>query len=64
MKQLTLIIGIVFLLLSAPNIQAQKFSGLDKSPMDVASYPSIHDDQNTQIKIIYSKAPVKRKIFK
>jgi hypothetical protein len=29
--------------------------------MDVASYPSIHDDQNTQIKIIYSRPQLKER---
>jgi hypothetical protein len=59
MKKLTLITTILFLVLFSFNMQSQKFSGLDKSPMDVASYPSIHDDPDTQIKIIYSRPQLK-----
>ena len=41
------------------NVNAQKFDGLDKSPIDIASYPSIHDDSNTKVKVIYSRPQLK-----
>lgn len=60
MKKLTLVPSLVLLfILISCNMQGQKFSKLDKSPMDIASYPSIHDDSNTQIKIIYSRPQLK-----
>lgn len=49
----------VLLILLSFSVQGQKFSGLDKSPLDIASYPSIHDDSNTQIKVIYSRPQLK-----
>ena len=52
-------ITIVFMMLLTMNINAQKFEGLDKSPMDIASYPSIHDDSNTRVKVIYSRPQLK-----
>jgi len=59
MKKLKLITVIIVMTLFSLNMQSQKFSSLDKSPMDVASYPSIHDDPNTQIKVIYSRPQLK-----
>ncbi len=60
MKKLTLVPSLVLLfILISCNIQGQMFSKLDKSPMDITSYPSIHDDSNTQIKIIYSRPQLK-----
>ena len=59
MKKLTLLTSILFLTLLSTKMQSQKFSALDKSPMDVASFPSIHDDHNTQVKVIYSRPQLK-----
>lgn len=59
MKKLTLLTSILFLALFSTKMQSQKFSSLDKSPMDVSSYPSIHDDHNTQLKVIYSRPQLK-----
>jgi hypothetical protein len=36
-------------------MEAQKFSGLDKSPMDAASFPTNYKDSNKAIKVIYSR---------
>ncbi len=57
MKEMTYlkVILLVFFMLTIFSTNAQKFDGLDKSPMDVASYPSIHDDSNTIIKVVYSR---------
>ena len=37
------------------NINAQKFSKLDKSPMDAASYPSDYKISDKLVKIVYSR---------
>ena len=38
---------------------AQKFPSLDKSPMDIAAYPSSHNISDKEIKIIYSRPQLK-----
>ena len=48
-----------FLFLFAVQANAQKFSDLDKSPMDVASYPSDYKEANKLIKIQYSRPQLK-----
>lgn len=52
-----LILGIVMLL--GGTINAQKFPGLDKSPMDAASYPTNWRDSNKLIKVVYSRPQLK-----
>lgn len=61
MKKLSVLstVFLIFILISNFEVSAQKFNGLDKSPMDVASYPSIHDDSNTIIKVVYSRPQLK-----
>ena len=39
--------------------QAQKFSGLDKSPADIATYPSSYQVADKAIKIVYSRPQLK-----
>ena len=39
--------------------QAQKFSGLDKSPADIATYPSSYRVADKAVKIIYSRPQLK-----
>jgi len=41
------------------NMDAQKFSDLDKSPMDIAAYPSNYRESNKLIKIAYSRPQLK-----
>lgn len=48
-----------FLFLFAVQANAQKFSDLDKSPMDVASFPTSYKDANKLIKIQYSRPQLK-----
>lgn len=48
-------ITFAFLMLISANTNAQDFPGLDKSPMDAASYPTSYKDSNKLIKIIYSR---------
>ncbi|MDX1462018.1 MAG: DUF2911 domain-containing protein [Marinirhabdus sp.] len=40
-------------------MDAQKFSDLDKSPMDVASYPNNYRESNKLVKIAYSRPQLK-----
>ena len=63
MRKRTLItsIAFVFTLLLCTNLQAQKFSSLDKSPMDVAAFPSDYKDSNKLIKIAYSRPQLKER---
>lgn len=50
---------IALALLFTVNMDAQKFSGLDKSPMDVASYPSSYKESNKLVKVAYSRPQLK-----
>jgi len=43
------------------NMQAQKFSSLDKSPLDIASYPSIYKNSDKEMKVIYSRPQLKNR---
>ena len=67
MKNKMIISSIVFslMMLFGNQVQAQKFSPLDKSPLDAASYPSSYKESNKQIKIVYSRPQLKgRKVSK
>ena len=48
MKKRTLItsLSILFIFFMSTQMQAQKFSDLDVSPMDAASYPNDYKDAN------------------
>jgi len=61
MKNSTLFmsIALVFIMLLSTSVHAQQFSGLDKSPMDAASFPSSYKDSNKLIKIVYSRPQLK-----
>jgi hypothetical protein len=61
MKKSTLFttIAFAFMMLFSFNANAQKFSGLDKSPMDAASYPSDYKVSDKQVKIVYSRPQLK-----
>ena len=37
------------------DLAAQKFSSMDKSPLDVAAYPSSHREANKLVKVTYSR---------
>jgi hypothetical protein len=41
------------------HIVAQEFSGLDKSPMDMASYPSDYKNSDKAVRVIYSRPQLK-----
>lgn len=61
MKNSTFItaIAFVFMMLLSTNLQAQKFSGLDKSPLDVTMYPSSNKVPNKLVKVVYSRPQLK-----
>lgn len=61
MKTIRLISTMAFAvaLLLSFNAEAQKFSDLDKSPMDAASFPSSYKESNKLIKIVYSRPQLK-----
>ena len=44
----------VITLISSPQITAQEFKGLDKSPMDMAAFPSSYRVSDKIVKVIYS----------
>ncbi len=48
-----------FALLTTNNVEAQKFSDLDVSPMDLASHPADYKEANKLIKIVYSRPQLK-----
>ena len=52
-------IAFAFIILLSTNVNAQDFSGLDKSPMDVASFPSSYKNPYKLIKVIYSRPQLK-----
>lgn len=47
------------IMLFAFQVDAQEFKGLDKSPMDVASFPSDYRDSNKLVKVEYSRPYLK-----
>ncbi|TGV01195.1 DUF2911 domain-containing protein [Flavivirga rizhaonensis] len=61
MKKSTCItsIAFAFIMLLSANVGAQKFSKLDKSPMDAAAFPTNYKDANKLIKIVYSRPQLK-----
>jgi len=61
MKKLTTIstLFFAFIMVLSTNIYAQEFKELDKSPLDIASYPVDYKDANKQMKIIYSRPQLK-----
>ena len=57
MKKLALPVLFAFAMLFATNATAQKFPGLDKSPLDLASFPNRGADK--AIKVFYSRPQLK-----
>lgn len=45
----------VITLISSPQLTAQNFKGLDKSPMDVAAFPSSYKISDKIVKVTYSR---------
>lgn len=60
MKQkLIFFFALALTVMISDSLYAQKFSDLDKSPMDVASYPSSYRVSDKAIKIAYSRPQLK-----
>ncbi|MCK5815706.1 MAG: DUF2911 domain-containing protein [Flavobacteriaceae bacterium] len=59
MKKIVCISSFALLMLFSLNLNAQKFSSLDKSPMDAASFPSSYKTPEKIIKIVYSRPQLK-----
>ena len=61
MKTSTFITSVAFgiTMLLSSNVNAQKFPDLDKSPMDMASYPNDYKDPAKLVRIIYSRPQLK-----
>jgi len=59
MKKLVTLITLIFALIFTVEATAQKFDGLDKSPMDMATYPLGHQDAKKTVRVIYSRPQLK-----
>ena len=61
MKKSTVIstIAFAFIMLLSLNINAQKFAKLDKSPLDIATFPASYKNSDKQIKVTYSRPQLK-----
>lgn len=59
MKKLLTLATLVFALVFSTEANAQKFSGLDKSPADIAAYPSSYKISNKVIRVTYSRPQLK-----
>lgn len=59
MKKLFTLTAMVFALVFTNEISAQEFSGLDKSPADIASYPSSGQVPEKKVRVIYSRPQLK-----
>lgn len=54
-------IACAFVMVFTTTLSAQEFSGLNKSPMDAASFPSDYKDANKSIKVIYSRPQLNKR---
>ncbi|RKN79870.1 DUF2911 domain-containing protein [Ulvibacterium marinum] len=59
MKKLCSLALLVLAIVFSSEALAQKFDGLDKSPMDMAAYPSSYRVSDKAIRIIYSRPQLK-----
>ncbi|MEM9142247.1 MAG: DUF2911 domain-containing protein [Bacteroidota bacterium] len=59
MKNVFPLILLIVLLSLSEEARAQKFDGLDRSPMDMTAYPSSHRESDKAIRIIYSRPQLK-----
>lgn len=59
MKKFGFISFLTLLMLFSVNTNAQKFSGLDKSPMDAAAFPSSYKISEKLIKVTYGRPQLK-----
>ncbi|WP_318342811.1 DUF2911 domain-containing protein [Flagellimonas baculiformis] len=59
MKNLFLLTFFAFAMVFSTEATAQKFSGLDKSPLDIASYPASYKEADKSVRVIYSRPQLK-----
>lgn len=59
MKNLFTITLMIIALAFSSTVHAQKFSGLDKSPADIASYPSDYKVSQKSMRVTYSRPQLK-----
>lgn len=59
MKKLLVLTTFIFAMVFTTTANAQKFSGLDKSPMDMASFPSDYKISEKVVKIAYGRPQLK-----
>jgi len=59
MKKLFAISSLMMALVFTTTTSAQKFSGLDKSPMDMATYPSSYKVSDKSVRVTYSRPQLK-----
>ncbi len=62
MKNLFALSVLVLTLVFSTDATAQKFSGLDKSPADIASQPSSYKISKKNIRVIYSRPQLKGRV--
>ena len=59
MKNVFLLAFLTLTLAFTTKATAQKFSGLDKSPADIASYPASYRESDKAVRVIYSRPQLK-----
>ena len=59
MKNILTLSFIALAMIFTTNTQAQEFSGLDKSPLDIASFPSSYRVSDKAVRITYSRPQLK-----
>ncbi|UJH66692.1 DUF2911 domain-containing protein [Allomuricauda sp. SCSIO 65647] len=59
MKKIYLFFALTVALVCSNEINAQEFSGLDKSPADIAAYPASYRVADKNVRIIYSRPQLK-----
>ncbi len=59
MKKLCSLALLVLAIVFSSEASAQKFDGLDKSPMDMAAYPSSYKVSEKAVRVVYSRPQLK-----
>ncbi len=59
MKKVCTLAIMAFALVFSTEVIAQEFSGMDKSPMDMAAFPASYKEADKTIRIIYSRPQLK-----
>ncbi len=59
MKNLLALATLIFALVFSLESNAQQFSGLDKSPADIASFPSDYKVSDKTVRVVYSRPQLK-----